>query len=258
MSHQNQVEITNIQPVVMFIGCSHWSNPNRDMFNVQHDDMLAPKRQSEIQECIDRLKRFQPTKVAVEMLTDYNDVLNEQYRQYRAGTFKLTANEVHQLGCRIAAESHHEQVYAINWNGEDGFEHDMGVVLDYAKEHQPEIYEQFMGGGQRDLEEAQARLGQVTVREMLLEANDPINLYRNHQIYMTMARIGEGKRYVGIGWVQGWYGRNLRIFVNLTRIITSPQERVLVVYGAGHVPLLSQFVRDSGLYTLEAVQTYLS
>ncbi|HZR40927.1 MAG TPA: DUF5694 domain-containing protein [Ktedonobacteraceae bacterium] len=258
MSHQKQSETASVQPVVTFVGSSHWSNPNRDVFNVQHDDMLAPKRQSEIQECIDRLKRFQPTKVAVEMPSDYNDMPKEQYQQYRSGTFKLTANERHQLGYRIAAECHHEQVYAIDWNGEDGFEHDLGVVFDYAQEHYPEIYEQLMNAGRRELEEEQARLSKTTVREQLLELNDPINLYRNHQFYMTMARVGEGKRYVGIGWVQGWYGRNLRIFVNLTRIITSPQDRVLVVYGAGHVPLLSQFVRDSGLYTLEAVQTYLS
>jgi hypothetical protein len=39
--------------------------------------------------------------------------------------------------------------------------------------------------------------------------------------------------------------------------VTGPEDRVLVVYGAGHIPLLTRFVRDSGLYTLEAVETYL-
>jgi hypothetical protein len=57
--------------------------------------------------------------------------------------------------------------------------------------------------------------------------------------------------------VQGWCARNLRIFVNLTRIIATPAGRVLVLYGAGHIPPLTQFIRDSGLCALESAQTYL-
>jgi hypothetical protein len=92
---------------------------------------------------------------------------------------------------------------------------------------------------------------------MLCGANDLAGLQQSHQSYLTMARVGEGKEYVGIDWVKGWYERNLKIFVNLTRIVTAPQDRILVIYGAGHIPLLSQFIRDSGLYTLESVETYL-
>ncbi|GHO63109.1 hypothetical protein KSC_020010 [Ktedonobacter sp. SOSP1-52] len=257
MSLQNQRTRKNARPVVLLLGCRHWSNPNRDVFNVQHDDMLAPKRQSEIQECIDNLKRFQPTKIAVEVPTEQSHDLNELYRRYRAGTFELTANERHQLGFRIAAECRHEEVYAIDWNEAIGYEHGMEVVFEFAQKYQPKIYEQLMGDSQRHLEEAQERLSKMTVRQQLLELNDPTNLSHNHQVYLTMARVGGEKQYVGIGWVQGWYARNLRIFVNLTRIITSPQDRVLVIYGAGHVPLLSQYIRDSGLYELETAGRHL-
>lgn len=257
MSHQNSLEPKNARPAILLLGCSHWNNPHRDVFNVQHDDMLAPKRQNEIQECIDNLKHFQPTKIAVEVPTEQSHDMNEQYHRYRAGTFQLSANERHQLGFRIAAACQHEEVYAINWNEAIGYEYGMDVVFAFAQKHQPEIYEQLMGGGQRHLEEAQNRLSQTTVREQLRELNDPTNLSREHQIYLTMARVGTDKQYVGIGWVQGWYARNLRIFVNLTRIVTSPQDRVLVIYGAGHIPLLSQYIHDSSLYEIEAIERYL-
>ena len=72
-----------------------------------------------------------------------------------------------------------------------------------------------------------------------------------------MARIGSSEDYVGADWVAGWYERNLKIFVNLTRIVNAPEDRILVIYGAGHLPLLTQFVRDSGLFSLESVATYL-
>ncbi|GHO85061.1 DUF5694 domain-containing protein [Dictyobacter formicarum] len=257
MAHQNPLELNNGRPTILLLGCSHWANHNRDVFNVQHDDMLAPKRQSEIQICIDNLKRFQPTKVAIEIPTEQSHDINEQYRRYRAGTFQLSAEEYHQLGFRIATACQHEEIYAINWNEAIGYDYGMDVIFEFAQKHQPEIYEQLMGSGQRHLEQAQECLSQTTVREQLLEINAPTNLSRDHQAYLMMARIGAGKQYVGIGWVQGWYARNLRIFVNLTRIVTSPQDRVLVIYGSGHLPLLSQYIHDSGLYKLEAVERYL-
>ncbi|GLV53878.1 hypothetical protein KDH_07290 [Dictyobacter sp. S3.2.2.5] len=245
------------QPIILLLGCSHWANHNRDVFNVQHDNMLTPERQSEIQVCIEKLKRFQPTKVAIEVATEQSHDINEQYHSYRAGNFQLSAEEYHQLGFRIAAAYQHEEMYAINWNESLGFDYGLDVVYEFAQKHQPEIYKQLTGDGRKNLEQAQERLSQATVCEQLLEINDPANLARDHQAYLTMARIGTGKQYVGIGWVQGWYARNLRIFVNLTRIITSPYDRVLVIYGSGHIPLLHQFIHDSGLYKLDAISTYL-
>ena len=192
--------------------------------------------------------------MAVEVSTDRAGALDEEYRRYLAGTFKLTADELHQLGFRVAAELGHDRIYAIDWNEGTG---DLGQVFAFAQAHQPEIYAQLIVNGQQGLDAAQASVATTSVREMLCGANDLAGLQQSHQSYLTMARVGEGKEYVGIDWVKGWYERNLKIFVNLTRIVTAPQDRILVIYGAGHIPLLSQFIRDSGLYTLESVETYL-
>lgn len=114
-----------------------------------------------------------------------------------------------------------------------------------------------MGGGKEMIQQAQENIRSLSLGELLRRANEPASLRDSHRTYLTMTRVGAGKQYVGIDWVKGWYERNLIIFANLTRIVTSPQDRILVIYGGGHIPLLTQFVRDSGLYTLEAVETYL-
>lgn len=248
------METSSVQPAVLLLGTGHLANRNRDMFNTQYDDMLAPKRQGEIRECAERLKRFRPTKVALEVSSERDDALNEEYRRYRAGTFVPTADEIHQFGFRIAAELGHERVYAIDWNEGRG---DLGLVYSFAQEHQPEIYEALMARGQRAVAEEEVRIRTARVCELLRRGNEPASLRDDHRAYLTMARVGEGKRYVGIDWVKGWYERNLIIFANLTRIVTAPDDRILTIYGAGHIPLLTQFVRDSGLYSLEAVETYL-
>lgn len=245
------------RPVVLLLGTFHLANPGRDVFNLQVDDMLAPQRQWEIRECVERLKSFRPTKVALEVAADQDEALNEEYRRHRAGDFALTRTEVHQLGFRLAAALGHARVYAIDWNEAEGYARGLDEVYAFAQARQPELYEQLMGGGQRALAEGQALLARASIREVLCQGNAPERLAADHRAYLTLARVGAGKDYVGIGWVQGWYARNLRIFANLARIITTPADRVLVLYGAGHIPLLAQFLGDSGLCALASAQTYL-
>ena len=82
-------------PAVLLLGTGHWANPGRDVFNIRYDDMLSSQRQREIAECVERLVRFQPTKVAVEVSTDLDEHVTQEYRRYREGSFALTASEVH-------------------------------------------------------------------------------------------------------------------------------------------------------------------
>src|SRR5215213_9269315 len=95
ISWERQMESLVARPTVLLLGTGHWANPNRDYVNVRHDDMLAPRRQDEIRDCLARLKRFGPTKVALEVAAGRDEALNEDYRRYRAGDFALTADELH-------------------------------------------------------------------------------------------------------------------------------------------------------------------
>jgi hypothetical protein len=101
------------KPTVMLLGTFHM-RPSNDMRQLELDNLLRTKRQQEIREVVDRIKRYKPTKVAVEVATDKNTILNEQYKQYIDGNLDLEVNEVHQLGFRIAAESKHKRIYAID------------------------------------------------------------------------------------------------------------------------------------------------
>src|SRR3989449_4952452 len=82
---------------VLVLGVYHMANPGRDIFNMQADDVLSPKRQQEIAELAAVLKRFQPTKIAVEA-TYGEDVVPKRYADYLAGRSPLSRNEVQQIG----------------------------------------------------------------------------------------------------------------------------------------------------------------
>ena len=46
---------------VLVLGVYHMANPGKDIFNMKADDVLAPKRQAEIAQLIEVLKKFHPT-----------------------------------------------------------------------------------------------------------------------------------------------------------------------------------------------------
>ncbi len=84
-----------------------------------------------------------------------------------------------------------------------------------------------------------------TVSQILAAHNDPPNVAFSHTLYMDMLKLNKDDSYPGVDVVSDWYKRNLTIFSNIRRIIDSPNDRVLVLYGSGHAKLLNDFVRDS-------------
>jgi len=55
-----------------------------------------------------------------------------------------------------------------------------------------------------------------------------------------------------------WFNRNLRIFRNIQRTNATPKDRILVIYGAGHMNLLNIFFESSPEYKLLDVNDYLN
>ena len=67
---------------------------------------------------------------------------------------------------------------------------------------------------------------------MFIRGNEPEGRRAEHQLYLQMAQVGLGNQYPGANWVgHQWYTRNLKIFVNLTRITESNDERILLIIG---------------------------
>jgi hypothetical protein len=98
---------------VLVLGTYHMANPGHDIFNMQADDVLSPKRQQEIAQLIEVLKKFRPSKIAIE-----SDIWSkqrvEQYSDYLAGKYTLSRNETDQIGYRLAKELGHKAIYPVD------------------------------------------------------------------------------------------------------------------------------------------------
>jgi hypothetical protein len=229
---------------ILILGTYHMANPGHDIFNMSADDVLAPKRQAEIGELLEVLKRFKPTKIAIES-TVYEDRRPKQYAEYLAGTYTLSRNEIDQIGFRLAKELGMKAIYPVDIDGDFPWQR----VINFAKaKGQSQIMDQIMSEIGEMVKQQDAYLHSHSVLETLLYMNDDKKVAQDVGFYLREAHLGEPGDYAGPDLLTSWYQRNIRIYNNIANIIKSPNDRVLVIYGAGHLGWLQQDVAsDPGM-----------
>jgi len=250
---QQATQQANIaKPEVLVLGCYHMANPGHDVFNMKADDVLAPKRQAEITELIEVLKKFQPTKVAIE--SDPNGPRGGRFADYLAGKRALTSNEIEQLGFRLAKEMGHKTIYPVDVDGDFPWPR----VVNYAK-----------GSGRaKELDAIMSEIGTMvkaqdeylashTVLETLVYMNADAKVADDMGFYFREAHLGEPGDWAGADLVSDWFRRNMRIYSNLTRLVDSPNERILVIYGAGHLGWLRQIVASDPTLRLRKLADFV-
>ena len=224
------------KPEILIVGTYHMANPGHDIFNTQADDVLAPQRQAEMAELLKVLKSFRPTKIAVESAV-FDDTRKKQYAEYLAGKRTLTRNEIEQVGFRLAKELGHKNIYPVDYDGDFPWQR----LLNFAKAK----------GTSAELDKLVAEIGAMvsrqneflhahTILETLLTMNADDKVAQDVGFYYREAHFGEPADYAGPDLLASWYQRNIRIYNNIVGLIGSPDERILVVYGAGHLGWLRQ------------------
>lgn len=228
----------------------HMANPGHDIFNLQADDVLAPKRQGEIRELIDRLARFRPTKIAMETESDSPRI--KQYQEYLAGKYDLGRDEREQIGFRLAKQLNLPKVYGIN----DWEDFPYPAVQDYAKARgREQELKSVMAHFEKETQEYNEFLKSHSVLQMYLKINSSEGVKRDLASYALLAHFGEEGDYAGANLLTDWYKRNIRIFTNLLNII-QPGDRVLVLYGYGHLGILQQDVQADPTLKLRTLEEF--
>jgi hypothetical protein len=233
---------------VLVLGVFHFFYPGdgKHVVNTHPGDITTPKKQAEVLEVVEKLMKFKPNKIAVESPLASAKELNKAYHDYCMNEEMIYSKEIEhrgeiaQLGFRIAKNLNHKEIYPVDYPVDLPFE----TAFDYAKEHNPEFADEFMG----EMNE----LGKIfdemqrerTVGEAIRYYNDPeLFIKDNHNSYLDFAKIGAGDSYCGAEYIRAWYDRNLRIFGNLQNI-AKPDDRILLMYGAGHCAILREFVNS--------------
>lgn len=243
------------RPSLLILGSVHLHNPGRDTLNVQVDDVLLPERQAQIEALVEQLAAFKPTHVAIEELKSNQAKLDDLYNAYRAGKRPLGRSEDEQIGMRLAAKLGHERVYAVDWNGMPPGDVANYNYAAYAKANgQEETFKLLLNPKRIPY----PPLASTDLVSYFVAINRPEVIAQSHRIYFDVARFGDSETQPGANWVGSWYARNLKIFNNIVDLTDKPGDRILAIYGTGHVHHLRAFATESGGFRLRDVSEFVT
>lgn len=246
---------------VLLLGTFHFGYPNLDGHKTDSSkfiDVKSPQRQKEIQELADVIKRFKPTRIYIE--SSNQPWLDSLYGEYMGGKYQLGRNEIYQLGFRIAGQMKHPKLYAVDtWPFSAEFEKKykwIDSLWDYSKpvdslrdKYWDKKYSQMYTAG--DSVETT-----LTMLENFLLMAEPTTIQRMHGHYLcggfnTLDNAGPDAMSI---W---WYNRNLRIFNNILTTKPSAEDRILVLFGNGHMPLLRHCFYSSPEFEIVELKSLL-
>jgi hypothetical protein len=251
--------LPNEQAEICVLGTFHFKDAGRDTYKPKFDiDIMSAERQQEIDDILDKLEAFGPTKVAVEVDRERQGWLDSVYTLYLQGKKEITSNEIYQLGFKLGKRLGHQRLYAVDADAQSLYTNHLTDEQWEAKRDSTTTYG-LPGDVWNDrLMRLYARDDSVkqyhTIRETFLYINSPERLTAGHGHYLIGSfQRGTDSEYYGPDSAIGWWVRNLRIFQNLIRITESPDDRLLLIIGAGHAPILDHSIDASPEYRLVPV-----
>lgn len=241
---------TNQKTKVLVVGSFHFDYPNLDAHKTEKGDqvdVLSPKTAKEVTELIDYIKKFKPTKIAIEAWPNWN--ANQKLKEYKEGKHTNQRDERFQIAMRIAKELNLNELYSIDANsvlddlGEKFGKKDslyfknLGADYDFLSDDIiSKQYNNFFKNTQRKNFQS------------ILDLFKFMNSKEYHQYEYGAYLSGDFKlrEHDGADMLAlYWYDRNLRMFRNIQNIPHTSEDRILVVAGNGHASVLRQLFTSS-------------
>ena len=256
------------QTKVLTLGIFHFNFPNLDVVKTDNNnqiDVLDAQHQKEIQLIVDKLAEFKPTKIVIERQPKKQQVYDSLYNAYLNGNHKLNRSEEQQIGFRLAKKLGLNKLFCTDAWGTD-YEKVLKVIDGndtiakdkfwsyFYKNPDSTLYSYRSYQNEKPLFKTDGILADLKRRN----AKERIKKELGDYLIGIFKYETEDYEQLGPDYVTSWwFNRNLRIFRNIQRINATAEDRILVIYGAGHMNLLNVFFESSPEYELLDVNDYL-
>lgn len=238
---------------VLVVGSFHFDYPNQDAHKTEKSDqvdVLEPKTAAEVTELINYIKKFKPTKIAIEAWPNWK--ANEKLKEYKEGKHRDQRDERYQLAMRIATELKINELYSIDANSMlDEFVEKFGktdslyfknMLKDYDFLNDDRISQQY-----NTFIKNTERKNFKSLLDMFKYMNSKEYHQYEYGAYLTgdfKLREHDGADLLALYW----YNRNLRMFRKIQEITKNSEDRILVIAGNGHATVLRQLFTSSPEY----------
>lgn len=248
---------------VLVLGVFHFdrASDGSDVVAENHLDIMNPENQKELDSILQKLRTYNPTRIAVEWKLPYQGYLDSLYLSYRSNNYTPGKNEIFQLGFKLAGALGHTTLYCIDNN--PPLPESVNAVDDwdeYARElGHTDIWHKYDMENQRYLNYMDTIQNNTGLIDYLKIINSPENILRSKQLWTTgLINLGHGDQYLGADLLGRWYRRNARIYSNAKNLALDPTERILIIYGGAHKWILDELFESSPDFEVLQFNTLLS
>ncbi|MEO8066250.1 MAG: DUF5694 domain-containing protein [Flavobacteriales bacterium] len=240
-------------PKVLLVGTFHFEYYDLDAHVTAKDkrvNVKDPQRQREMEELVAYIARFKPTAIAVESGPN-TGFLMKRYRAYQRTDSLARTDEMDQIGFRLMKRFGIDTVHGVDaptlvddlWNDKDSLHlHPMldSIYADWDFTSDDAVSQRYT---------AHYNFGDDyhtthTMLESFRYHNADKTLDRDFGAYLA-GDFKLGKYRGADGLAMHWYARNLRIFRNIQELDLKPEDRLVVIYGAGHMGILKHLFECS-------------
>ncbi len=253
------------QTQVLTLGSFHFNFPNLDVVKTASSnqiDVLEAQYQKEIEVIVAKLAAFKPTTIVIERLPEKQKLYDSLYTAYLAGKHILSRSEEQQIGFRLAKKMRLTTLFCTDAWGAD-YEQILQLTDGDNKMSKEKFWNYFYKNPDSTIYSYRNEK-RLFKQEGIIAELKRINTEEYNKKGLGDYLIGifkyetEDYEQLGPDFVSSWwFNRNLRIFRNIQRIDTSPEDRIVVIYGAGHMNLLNIFFDSSPEYDLLDVNDFL-
>jgi hypothetical protein len=239
---------------VMTLGTFHFNFPNLDVNQISKNDqidVLELVYQKEIEHIVRQVSNFKPTIIVIERQPSEQHLTDSVYAEYLLGNYQLKRAEEEQIGFRLARQMGLQKLYCVDeWGNFNGKINNIITGKDSVEAKKFETYFE-------NNPDASKRFNSIPLFKTkgilaeLRQSNDEANIKKSMGNYLVGLFKYESQEhdFTGVDFETGrWFNRNLKIFRNIQRIVAKPSDRILVIYGAGHLNLLNYFFDCSPEY----------
>jgi len=238
-------------PKIFLLGSFHFEYPNLDANKVDKSkqvDILSEQKQKELKKLLDYIALFKPTKICIEAPVKWSAM--EKYRMYKTGKKELGRDEIQQIAFRLMDRFKLDTVYSVDAStiADDLSESKDSTII---KPYIDEIFKDYSFKAtpyyKKWIEYETEQNLRVPLFDYFTYFNSQKRFLRDYGYYL-LGEFKNGKYNGADALATYWYDRNLRIFRNIQRITTSPNDRILVLFGAGHISILDQLLKCTPEY----------
>jgi hypothetical protein len=231
---------------IKLMGVFHTDYPNLDKFKTEKEgqiNILSTQRQKEIEKLVNELAKDKPTKIFTEVDMELQSRVDTLYNEYIQGKHQNERSELFQIAMRLAKKLGHKKIYASNSSA---------VEYSVPEKDSIYIYERFSTLKNQEIENHFK--ASEDFKKWLEENQKDMTMYDIFVLYnrtnfidndMVATYFDTDERPFGSDqFPTGWHNRNIRIYSNIRRHL-EPKDKVLVIYGADHIPILKHLFSNS-------------